>query len=442
MVTTSHSRSTHADRPSCRVCLSEATEVVLDLGHHPLADRFLTPAMLDAPETYYPLRVFVCTACGYAGLVHVVSDFQRYVADDYSYTAGNSPVAIRHFDELALEIVSRVPTLAGQSTLAVDIGGNDGTLLAAIARQTGCRVLNVEASPTMAKLSQRNGVPVTDSMGFGMDVADDIRLSKGGADLIVTTNTLNHIEDVVPTLADVHEALKPGGMLVIEVPSVLELIRRRAWDTVYLEHVHYFTLRALADAIMISGNFAIEHAETVPYQGGSLRVWARKSTGNPRFDHVRTQIEAEPGPAELATAWRALGEHAARTRRALVQGVLVTNRLRRSIAAMSAGRPVDPSRPTVIAIGAAAKGNTLLNYCRLSASEIACVVDTSPHKIGKFTPGSHIPIVGDDDIPADATHAVILPWNIAGHMRERYAGRGLEIITPHELTDPPTPERP
>lgn len=400
----------------CRICESSNTEVVLDLGHHPLADRFLTPAMLDQPETFYPLRVYLCRECGYTGLTHVVHAHTRYQTDEYSYTASNSPVAVRHFDELASDIAFRHGTLAGQDRLAVDIGGNDGTLLHAIASKTGCRVLNVEASKNMAKLSRENGVPVSDHGLFDDGVSDAIMAERGGADLIVMTNTFNHISDPVGFMRHVAHAMNPGGMLVIEVPSARELLRAAAFDTIYLEHVSIFSLRTLVDTIWGDGAFWIEHAETVPYQGGSLRVYARKGPSEKIPDYVARQIAAEQdethGPCS-AGPWRVLGEQAKRMREALIWELEGYNK-----------------RPA-IAIGAAAKGNTLLNYCKLDSRLISCVVDSSPHKIGKFTPGSHIPIVGDDDIPADATHAVILPWNIAGHLREKYAARGLEIIVPN-----------
>lgn len=401
-------------RTLCRLCMSTDTEVVLDLGHHPLADRFLTPAMLAKPEITYPLRVFLCLSCGYTGLTHVVHETVRYQADDYSYTAGNSPVSVRHFDELADEIVAACGSgLAGATRLAVDIGGNDGTLLAAIAKRTQCRVLNVEASRNIAQLSQANGVPTARYGMFGEDSVDDIR-DRGGADLIVMTNVFNHASEPVRFLEWVDLALNAQGTLVIEVPSASELLRRGAFDTVYLEHVSYWSLGTLRYALAEVG-LVVVRAETIPYMGGSLRVWARKERPLRIVDSVDGFVMAElaiglgkPMP------WRRLAHLAAEAR----------NELMRRLAHL------DAMTNRIVAIGAAAKGNTLLNYCKLDTRLITHVVDTSPHKIGKFTPGSHIPIVGDDGVPPDTTAALILPWNLADHLRDRYAAKGWQFVVP------------
>ena len=393
---------------ACRLCGARAgRERMLDLGHHPLADRFLSPADLARPEITYPLVVDLCASCGYVGLAHVVSAIERYQAAEYSYTASNSPVAMRHFAELATACVARCQLTP--RSLAVDIGGNDGTFLHEIALATGCRTLNVEPSQAMAVISHNIGIePYRD---FWNDDAADFVIDRGGATLIACTNALNHADDPVAAVKGMARALARGGVVAIEVPSLRRLLDQRAFDTVYLEHVSYFSLATLV-AVLEHAELGVVHAETIDYMGGSLRVFAKASHAH--ADDVMAQIAIERMHELLDPATYApLARDARRIRDCIVENV---------IDARIAGAEI-------VGFGAAAKGNTLLNYCRLDADRIACIADSSPHKIGKLTPGSHIPIVADDAVPATATHALILPWNIAPFLRDKIAAMHPQIGT-------------
>ena len=386
---------------ACRLCDADgALERVLDLGHHPLADWFLAPAELAEPEITYPLALDRCACCGYVGTSYVVPAEDRYQAADYSYTADNSAMARAHFAELAETLGDRLAL--DDDDLAVDIGGNVGTLLDALHTFSGCSTINVEPALNIARIAEDRGVP-TISRLWSFEIADLIVADHDGAAVIVATNVLNHASRPCAFVAAVARALRPGGTFVIEVPSLHELVARRAFDTVYLEHVSYFGLRQL-ERLLAGAGLGITHVETVEYMGGSLRVFARRGGA------MGAPIPDDP-PAE---AWRELADYAASLRRDLVDRLYRVRAL--------GGR--------VVGVGAAAKGNTLLNYCRIDRELVECVADASPHKIGKLTPGAHLPIIADGDIPAEATHALILPWNIADHLQQKLAPLGLEFIVP------------
>lgn len=430
--------TTTYETDECRICDGRNFEPIIDLGHHPLADRFPTKRMLASePEIAWPLRVHLCADCGYAGLHVTVDVMTRYQAADYSYTAGNSPVSVKHFAELAAAIVAR----CGVPGFAVDIGGNDGTLLAAIraesaaadiGRKSETRVLNIEPSGPMLRLSLERGIAgagVFWACGLGAATL----VGTGKVDLFTATNVMNHAMNPNLFVREVATGLRDGGWFVFEVPSFHELVRQLAFDTIYLEHASYFGSRSLTRLLNQHG-LTIEHVETIPYMGGSLRVFARK----------RVYGAVESGwPAERDEGVNNIGNiyHAHN------YPVMMTMIRRARARLLEHVHEIRAAGAEVFAIGAAAKGNTLLNYCGFKPHDISCVLDTSPHKIGKYTPGSHIPIVDDDGLPEQVklgaanpykgqgiggarNSAIILPWNIATHLTSKYAHLNINFITP------------
>jgi 2-polyprenyl-3-methyl-5-hydroxy-6-metoxy-1,4-benzoquinol methylase len=390
----------------CRACSSKSIYPAINLGHHPLADRFLSAAEAEQAETFYPLSVSSCGHCGYAGLDYVVPVHERYVATDYSYTAGNSRVSREHFAELAQDISDFKAGFADDD-LIVDIGGNDGTFLRA-ARQCGAsRLINVEAAPYAATLSRQADL-VTIETVWGAGAVDEPE--KLNASVIVTTNVLNHADQPREFIAACAANLRPGGLLVIEVPSLIDLLAKGAWDTIYLEHISYFCGSALYELLAACGLHVIR-IEDVSYMGGSLRVWAA-NWGEPGTVSHRTLSEFERDRTTIKrSTWQALADQAQLERASLTEQIFYARR---------AGLQT-------YALGAAAKGNTLLNYCRFDESWITAVADASPHKIGKLTSGSRIPIVPDAAVPAGSS-AVILPWNVRDLLKERFADRGLHYL--------------
>ncbi len=338
-----------------------------------------------------------------------VSQEERYQKVDYSYTSGNSAVSISHFREMATEIASRVGV--NDRDLVVDIGSSDGTLLASFRDQYGCKILGIEPAPNIAALASSTGIPTMQDFFTSAAVT---RITKEGrAKAITANNVYNHITDLNTFMKDVFLALTDDGQFVFEAPSLLELVRRTAFDTIYLEHVSYFGLKPLKNFYKQFGLF-IQHAELNDYMGGSMRVYVgKKNSDDPTVDALIKEEETAHiyDPATYADFMRRV-----KTFR--------TDLCKRLYEIKAAGG-------VIVGIGAATKGNTLLNYCGIDSGLLECVTDSSALKIGKITPGSHLPIIHDADIPINATHALILPWNIGAFLKEKLKHLPLEFIVPN-----------
>lgn len=396
----------------CRLCQSERIEKVVDLGFHPLADTFLPEELLLGPEVAYPLQLGSCRDCGHVFTLYSVSAVDRYQKQDYSYDSSNSKVSIAHFKEFA-EAVSSVKTLAAGG-LIVDIGSNVGTLLSHFQAMGHPHVMGVEPSGNISQLAVRAGVPTINDF-FSDKVIAPLRQA-GGVQVLLSANVLNHADDLQGLLNTAKEVLTEDGIFVFEVPYLLDLIQGTAFDTIYHEHVHYYGVRPLAEALKRHG-FSVFKIERLDYMCGSIRVYTR--AGEEHGPVVRDLVQAEEafGLYELS-AYQAFMK---RVRKVKTDVLAHLSQIR-----AEGGK--------IIGIGAATKGNTFLNYCRLDGDMIAYVADASPLKIGKMTPGSHIPIIADQDIDTAATHALILPWNIAPMLQEKLAHLGLTFYVPQVET--------
>lgn len=392
----------------CQMCGSRDLNLIIDLGFHPLADTFWKPENLPKTEKRYPLRVLLCQDCGYAGLEAIVPAGERYTSTDYSYTSSNSPVAVKHFAELATDVASR--RKFAKTDLVVDIGSNDGTLLRAFASQTGCQVLGVDPSPNIAALANASGIPTIASFFDGGAVSKILSEHKR-VKIITGTNVLNHTSNIPDFMENVATLLAPDGVFVFEVPYLLTLVEKRAFDTIYLEHVSYLAVKPLREFFKRFG-LVIERLTKNDYMGGSIRVYAGRGTES---GEVVNYISAEEkaGIFQVATYEKFMKDI-----RDLKADVL------KGIREIKAGGE------RIIGIGAATKGNTFLNYCGIDGKMLEFVTDSSPLKIGKLTPGNHIPVKNDDDITPDIRYALILPWNIADFLKDKLRDRNLKFITP------------
>lgn len=401
----------------CRLCDSERIDKVVDLGYHPLADTFLPPEILFATgEVSYPLRLGLCHDCGHVFTLFAVSPEDRYQKTDYSYDSSNSKVSIEHFREFAQAVLAE-KTL-DPNDLVVDIGSNVGTLLSHFQSFGHRNVIGVEPSGNISALAVKAGVPTINDF-FCERVVTPLR-EAGSVQVLLSANVLNHVDDLAALLQTAKAVLEDDGILVFEVPYLLDLVQGTAFDTIYHEHVHYHAIQPLAAALARQG-FSVFKVERTDYMCGSIRVYTRG--GGTHSAAVSMMIEAERafGLFELAT-WDAF--------MARVRKVKTTVLAHLAEIRARGGK--------IIGVGAATKGNTFLNYCRLDGDTIAYVSDASPLKIGKLTPGSHIPIVGDTDIDPDATHALILPWNIAPMLQGKLAHLDLAFYVPQVETLTPT----
>jgi hypothetical protein len=290
------------------------------------------------------------------------------------------------------------------------VGSNIGTLLDAFKRITGCRVIGVDPSANIAALANAQGI-FTINEFFGMAAADEV-LKSGRPRVITATNVLNHSEDVAQFFDVVAKLIDPRGCVVFEFPYLLEMIKQTAFDTIYLEHVNYFSVTPLARFLGPRG-FGIERVEVSDYMCGTLRLYVRPNSVHGAIVAKYLELEREYGLFEKGVYDAFM--HRVRS---------LKFRLNKKLYDIKAvgGK--------IIGIGAATKGNTLLNYCNIDGDLLEYITDTSPLKVGKVTPGSHIRIVSDESIGNDITHGLILPWNIAGHLTRKLKHLGLTFIIP------------
>jgi SAM-dependent methyltransferase len=387
---------------ACRGCGASVTRSVLDLGSTPLANSYLDAADLALPERKYPLHVFICESCLLVQLKAVVSPQELFT--DYAYFSSYSTTWLEHARRFAEMAIARFRLSAASKV--VEIASNDGYLLRNFVER-GVPVLGIEPAANVAAAARARGVP-TETRFFGMACAQELRRHGQAADLIVANNVLAHVPDLQDFLQGAAELLKPDGVLSAEFPHLLQLLQQTQFDTIYHEHFSYLSLQALELVLACAGLRAFD-VETLPTHGGSLRLFAcrQESRQHPETPNVGAAraIETAGGLHKL-TAYDAFAGRVAECRKALIAFI---ERARQS-------------KQVVAAYGAAAKGNTLLNSCELTVRDIVCVADRSPHKQGRYLPGSRIPIVAPERI-ADVKPDIllILPWNLRDEIMDEMA---------------------
>lgn len=394
---------------ACHLCASTDLARILDLGFHPLADFFLKEPQLDEVERRYPLAVLLCRSCGHAMNSYVVPKETRYQENDYSYDSGNSKISVKHFEDMATDVSARAGVAAGD--IVVDLGSSVGTLLSAF-KTHGAEILGVEPAPNIASLAEKNGVPTINDF-FNASAAQQI-LKKGKAKVITMTNAFNHVAYLDEFMQAILSVLRDDGVFVIEFPYFLHVLKRRHFDVIYLEHISYFSIKSMRTFMQKYG-LNLSHVEENDYMSGSIRFFVSRA---PEGSEVQGMIAAEEAAGLFDEAKYVEFSRLIRN--------LKMDLLKELVAARAKGG-------RIVAIGAAAKGNTLLNYCGIDRSLIDFATDASPLKIGKFTPGSHLPIMSDDAIDETVSHALILAWNIADFLKGKIAPKHpkLSFITPH-----------
>lgn len=380
-------------KSTCRICRSAALTKVLSFGPTPLANAFLGKSDLHIHERYFPLDVHLCAQCGLVQLGDVVDP--RVLFQDYVYVSSTSPVFVAHFEMFAKEIFNRFGL--SKESLVIDIGSNDGILLRPF-RKLGARVLGVEPDRTIAAIARKNGVE-TMSEFFSPAVAEKIAKKYGAADVITATNVFAHVDDIHALVRGVKHLLKKDGTFIIEVPYIVDFLRKNLFDTVYHEHLSYFGLSAL-NAFFERAGMTVIDAERIPTHGGSLRVFAQKK-GAAR--------KPSPSVLRLIAAEKKQRIHEEETYRAYT---LRIQKNRAKLLTLLAG--LKEKGKSIAGYGAPAKGNTLLNYFSIGNDTLDYIVDDSPHKQGKYTPGKRIPVVSAKMLHANPPdYLLILAWNFA-----------------------------
>ena len=403
----------YSTRSTCRICGSDRLERFLKLGPQPLANALLSSPAEFAEEPHYPLDVYFCGSCSLVQLRDVVDP--EVLFRNYLYVTGTSDTISEHNQAYAREAVNLLNL--GDGDLVVEVASNDGSLLSQF-QAYGVRVLGIEPAENIAEMARLRGVE-TRGVFFDSETAVEIRNTEGPARAIVANNVLAHVDEPLDFLRGCKALLADDGLLMVEVPYLRHMLDRLEYDTIYHEHLSYFSVATLLRACEAVG-LSLVRIDDVPVHGGSLRMYAgHPAHVGPHAADVEARLaeEQRDGLGRLERC-----ETFAREVEANRQNLLeLLHRIR------GAGE-------TVAGYGAPAKGNTLLNYCCIGTDFIPFTVDKNPLKVGRYTPGMHLPVRPPEALlEVQPDYVLILAWNFADEvMRQQsaFSDRGGRFIIP------------
>jgi SAM-dependent methyltransferase len=398
--------------PSCRLCGAGASQPVLDLGRMPLANRLLRAGDLGKPEPYYPLELVRCPRCGLLQITETIPPEELY--REYLYRSSCSDDMLAHAQELAERLITE--RRLGPGSLVVEAASNDGYLLQHLVHR-GIPVCGVEPARNLAALARASGVHTVEEF-FGAGLARRLRQQGRPADVFLALNVLGHVPRPNDFARGIERLLAPGGLAVIEVPYARDLVEQGEFDTIYHEHLCYFTVTTLHQLCRDNG-LTVADVERLPIHGGSLRLWVTRAGDSEPGRRVQALLEEEAslgmgGPGY----YRPLARRAAALREEL-GGLL---------------RRLRAEGKRLAAYGAAAKGSTLLNYLGIGREVLDFVADRSPLKQGCYMPGSRLPIGPPEQLLKEMPdYVLLLTWNFAGEVlrqQQVYRRRGGRFILP------------
>jgi hypothetical protein len=391
------------DVPACRFCRAPLTRTFLDLGNQPLANSYLTRAELEAgTERAFPLHARVCGECF---LVQVDDPVAAEAIFDsgYAYFSSYSESWVAHAKRYAEAMRARLGL--GPQSLVVEIASNDGYLLQHFVA-AGVPVLGIEPSANTAEAARAVGVP-TEVAFFNAETGQALAARGVAADLMAANNVLAHVPDIGGFVAGFRHVLKPEGVLTFEFPHLLNLIELVQFDTIYHEHFSYLSLLAV-ERVLASQGLRVFDVERLPTHGGSLRLFCAHQGSA----HAETEALRRLRADEAAAGLNRIETYAGFAPR--VEAV------RDGFLAFLKGAKAEGK--TVAAYGAAAKGNTFLNYAGATTADLVCAFDANPHKQDRFLPGSHVPILAPEQVAEVKPHyLLILPWNLKDEIMEQMA---------------------
>src|SRR3989338_392983 len=397
----------------CRICGNEELKKFLSLGEMPLANSFVPKEDLSKKESAFPIETCFCSKCKLVQLNYVVP--AEIMFKNYLYVSSTTATFRVHFAKIAEDICESLDL--NKNSLAVDIGSNDGILLKGF-RKMGVQTIGVEPATNIAAIAEKDGIETINDF-FNADAVRQIISRKGHADVVTATNVFAHVNDIKALVGNVKLLLKKDGIFVIEAPYLVDMFEKMLFDTIYHEHLSYFSLTPL-DYFFSSMGMEVFDVQKVDSHGGSLRVFVRKKEG--KFEirkSVGKMLEDEKnyGVNDFAL-YNKFANKVYGTRERLV-GTLREIRRRGKI---------------IAGYGAPAKGNTLLNFCNIGTEYIKYIVDDNPLKVGLLTPGMHIPVVGSQHLDQEKPdYILILAWNFAKEIMEKakgYAEQGAKFIIP------------
>jgi hypothetical protein len=395
----------------CRGCSAPLTQIFLDLGSSPIANDLISPENLFSPEVHYPLRVMVCTACCLVQLPEVASR-ESLFRSDYVYFSSYSSTWLDHSRTYASKMIELL-NLDGDD-LVIEVASNDGYLLQYFIEH-GVKVLGIEPSSGVAEVAIAKGIPTLVNF-FGKEIAAKL-VSNERPKLIVANNVLAHVPNLHDFIAGFALLVSENGLITFEFPHILNLIRDNQFDTIYHEHYSYLSLSALVP-IFESEGLKIVNVEKLSTHGGSIRIFVAQEDSEWNIHESVSIIQSEES---LFDPRSESIQNSLRNRALLVKMELIQELIKCRKKGLK-----------VAAYGAAAKGNTLLNYSGIDSDLIQYIVDLNPHKQGNYLPGSRIPILGIEELAENTPDVLlILPWNLAMEIKEQlkpFCEKGMQVL--------------
>jgi SAM-dependent methyltransferase len=375
----------------CRNCRAPLLVSFADLGMTPLSNAYLKLEELNRMEPFYPLHAWVCGKCFLVQLEQFEAP-DRIFSADYAYFSSYSDLWLEHARSYVEMMAKRFAC-----SFVMEIASNDGYLLQYFV-QRKVPVLGIEPAANVAAAAERKGVP-TLAKFFGTATARELAAAGKRPDLLIGNNVLAHVPDLHDFVEGMRVVLAPKGVITMEFPHLLRLMQENQFDTIYHEHFSYFSF-FVAESVLAAHGLTVFDVEEIPTHGGSLRIFARHSENSalavePRVRELR-QREKDAGLARLET-YEAFADRVKATKRGLLRFLVDSKEAGMSVAGY----------------GAPAKANTLLNYCGIGRDLVEYTVDRSPHKQGRFLPGTHIPVYAPEKLrETRPDYVLILPWNL------------------------------
>ena len=378
----------------CRFCKTELEHVFIDLVNSPASNSFLTAEELNEPEIFYPLKVYTCHKC-FLVQIDEYKKSDKIFDSGYVYFSSYSKSWLKHANEYT-EMMTRRFGLTKNSRV-VEIASNDGYLLQYF-KEKGIPVLGIEPTANTAEVAKSKGIDTVVDF-FGVKLAGELASKKMQADVLLGNNVLAHVPDIIDFVSGMKILLKEGGVITMEFPHLVQLVANNQFDTIYHEHFSYLSFTTVR-SIFESQGLHMFDVEELSTHGGSLRIFAKHN--NDASKEVEDNVanlwrrEKEAGITDI-NYYSNFSEKAMKVKLDLLSFLAEQKRENKKVAAY----------------GAAAKGNTLLNYCGVKKDMIDYVVDANPHKQNKFMPASHIPVVDEERLKNDKPDfVIILPWNL------------------------------
>ena len=386
---------------NCRICNSGDLQVYIDLGFTPAADSLVHERGLQQPEVHYPLEVCLCNDCGMSQLKYTVPPDILY-QHDYPYESSTTRAGREHFFDFAASVVKRF--CLDSKSLAVDIGSNVGVLLDGF-KSKGCRTLGIEPSANISEIAIGRGIETINDF-ISPKLASKVVEKYGEASIITATNVFAHIDDLDELMKAVDILIDDKGVFIVEAPHFLKLVNNLEYDTIYHEHLLYVSVRPLNKLFNRFG-FEVFDVKEVTIHGGSIRIFVGRKGDHKVTNFVDQIIEKEEKAKIFDIPRLNLFSEQVRDHKKKLRGLLLE---------------IKKSGKSIVAVSAPAKGMTLLNYCEIDSSILDFLTEKSSLKIGKFSPGAHIPIFPDEKLEEEKIdYALLLAWNFADEIMENLA---------------------